>query len=56
VVADVSRVTEELDWRPRWDLDAGLTQTIAWWRARIAPHRDSLPDTGERESKVKANA
>lgn len=32
VVADVSRLRDELGWRPRWDVDAALDHTIAWWR------------------------
>jgi nucleoside-diphosphate-sugar epimerase len=32
VVADVGRVTRELNWRPQYDLDSGLTRTIEWWR------------------------
>jgi nucleoside-diphosphate-sugar epimerase len=30
---DSSRIAAELGWRPEIDLDAGLAQTIAWWRA-----------------------
>jgi len=35
VVADVTRLSGELGWQPRFDLDRGLEQTIAWWRDRI---------------------
>jgi len=34
VVASTQRLQGELGWRPRFDLDAGLEDTIAWWRAR----------------------
>lgn len=34
VVADVGRVRRELGWRPALELDEGLAQTIAWWRAQ----------------------
>jgi nucleoside-diphosphate-sugar epimerase len=36
VVADTSRLTAELDWRPRWDLAQGIEKTIAWWRQELA--------------------
>lgn len=35
VVADVHRLSEEVGWKPRYDLDAGLEQTICWWKDRI---------------------
>jgi nucleoside-diphosphate-sugar epimerase len=34
VVADVTRLREEVGWRPSWDLDRGLDDAIAWWRKR----------------------
>ena len=36
VVADTSRLTSELEWRPRWDLARGIEKTIAWWRQELA--------------------
>ncbi len=30
--ADSSRIRKELGWQPRWDLPAGLQQTIKWYR------------------------
>src|SRR5213075_2109888 len=36
VVADTSRLGADLDWRPRWDLDRGLAETIDWWRHEMA--------------------
>jgi len=36
VVADISRLTAELDWQPRWDLGRGIEKTIAWWRHELA--------------------
>ena len=36
VVADISRLTAELDWQPRWDLAQGIEKTIAWWRQELA--------------------
>jgi nucleoside-diphosphate-sugar epimerase len=35
LVADVRRLHEELGWSPHYDLDAGLEQTVAWWRSRL---------------------
>jgi nucleoside-diphosphate-sugar epimerase len=32
LVADVSRLTNEVGWQPKYNLDRGLEQTIAWWR------------------------
>lgn len=36
VVADVRRLRDEVGFRPALDLDSGLRQTIAWWRAARA--------------------
>jgi nucleoside-diphosphate-sugar epimerase len=36
IVGDVRRLTRETDWMPTFDLDAGLGQTIEWWRAALA--------------------
>lgn len=36
VVADVTRLTTELGWAPRYSLDDGLDDTIAWWSGRLA--------------------
>ncbi len=36
LVADVKRIYNELEWRPIWDLDKGLDQTIAWWKEHLA--------------------
>ena len=32
IVADVTRLTKEVDWVPRYDLRTGLEESIAWWR------------------------
>ncbi len=34
LVADVRRLRETLRWSPRYDLDRGLAQTVAWWKER----------------------
>jgi nucleoside-diphosphate-sugar epimerase len=36
IVADVSRLRDEVGWTPRIELEAGLAQTVAWWRDRAA--------------------
>jgi nucleoside-diphosphate-sugar epimerase len=36
VVADTTRLSSALAWRPRFDLDKGLVKTIEWWRAQRA--------------------
>jgi nucleoside-diphosphate-sugar epimerase len=35
VVADVTRLSEEVSWRPRFNLAEGLEDTIAWWNAEL---------------------
>ena len=32
LVADVSRLTNEVGWLPKYNLDRGLEQTISWWK------------------------
>jgi nucleoside-diphosphate-sugar epimerase len=34
LVADVTRLRDELGWRPRVGLDEGLRETVNWWRER----------------------
>jgi len=36
VVGDVRRLNKELGWRPQYDLDTGLEETIAWWRGQLS--------------------
>jgi len=36
VLADARRLRDEVQWEPTYDLDAGLEQTIAWWKKRIS--------------------
>jgi nucleoside-diphosphate-sugar epimerase len=36
VVADVSRLTQEVGWTPAYSLDEGLEATAAWWRTQGA--------------------
>jgi nucleoside-diphosphate-sugar epimerase len=34
LLPDVTRLREELGWRPRFTLQTALADTIAWWRAQ----------------------
>jgi nucleoside-diphosphate-sugar epimerase len=36
VVADASRLRDEVGWAPRYDLDSGLRHTVEWWRSELA--------------------
>jgi nucleoside-diphosphate-sugar epimerase len=33
IAADVTRLRDELGWRPRFDLARGLVETVEWWKA-----------------------
>jgi nucleoside-diphosphate-sugar epimerase len=35
LVADVTRLTEEIGWQPKHDLNSGLLQTVEWWRGSV---------------------
>jgi nucleoside-diphosphate-sugar epimerase len=35
LVPDVRRLCDEVGWAPRFSLNDGIANTIAWWRARI---------------------
>jgi nucleoside-diphosphate-sugar epimerase len=35
VVADVTRLLDEVSWQPAYDLERGLDATIAWWDAHL---------------------
>jgi nucleoside-diphosphate-sugar epimerase len=32
VLADTQRLTRDVGWTPRFDLESGLADTVAWWR------------------------
>lgn len=34
LLADVTRLRDEIGWRPRYDLASGLAETIDWWQAQ----------------------
>lgn len=35
LMADVSRLSNEVDWQPKYNLDTGLEQTIDWWKKHL---------------------
>jgi nucleoside-diphosphate-sugar epimerase len=35
LVPDIGRLRAEVGFEPRWTLDAGLDDTIRWWRAAL---------------------
>ena len=35
VLADNSRLRENTGWKPRYDLDTGLRQTVEWWKNKL---------------------
>jgi nucleoside-diphosphate-sugar epimerase len=38
LIPNVRRLREEVGWQPRFSLDEGLRDTIAWWRAAGGEH------------------
>jgi nucleoside-diphosphate-sugar epimerase len=36
LAADVTRLFQEVDWIPKYDLDVGLETTISWWKDQIS--------------------
>jgi nucleoside-diphosphate-sugar epimerase len=39
LVPDIHRLRDEVHWQPRFTLDAGLSDTIAWWRGHLSSSR-----------------
>jgi nucleoside-diphosphate-sugar epimerase len=35
LIADMTRLTKEVGWKPNYDLNSGLAQTIAWWKQQL---------------------
>jgi nucleoside-diphosphate-sugar epimerase len=33
LIADIGQLSEKVRWQPKFDLDKGLEQTIAWWKS-----------------------
>ncbi len=38
--ADVQRLSDEVGWSPRMNLNEGLQETVAWWRRQMTEDRD----------------
>jgi nucleoside-diphosphate-sugar epimerase len=36
LVPDIRRLRDEVGWRPRFTLDAGITDTVDWWRGQLS--------------------
>lgn len=34
IVADISRLSDEVNWKPRYNLSQGIEETIKWWKSR----------------------
>jgi nucleoside-diphosphate-sugar epimerase len=34
LVADVGRLRDEVGWRPEYDLDRAIEETVEWWKGR----------------------
>ena len=43
LLADVHRLTHEIEWSPRFTLDEGLDLTINWWKNNPKIYNDSFP-------------
>jgi nucleoside-diphosphate-sugar epimerase len=41
LVADVTRLTREVGWRPRFSLRTGAADTVSWWRAQLRAEREA---------------
>jgi nucleoside-diphosphate-sugar epimerase len=42
LVPDVSRLTGEVGWQPRFDLNTAVADTIAWWREQGSRAEEAL--------------
>jgi nucleoside-diphosphate-sugar epimerase len=42
IAADTARLNEEVGWRPRYVLSAGLDHTVAWWREHLRQPRRKI--------------
>lgn len=36
LVADVRRLKEDVGWQPHYEIEAGIEETIAWWKANLS--------------------
>lgn len=56
VVADPSRAMAELDWLPRYDLDAMVAHALRWERGRTSTPRSGRPTSGRFALEIAADA
>jgi nucleoside-diphosphate-sugar epimerase len=42
LIADVSRLNNEVGWLPKYDLNQGLDQTIQWWKKQLSETKRAL--------------
>jgi dTDP-D-glucose 4,6-dehydratase len=47
LIADTTRLVDEVGWSPEYDLDSGLDQTIEWWHEQT-PDRAVVGAKGQR--------
>jgi len=40
---DSSKARERLGWQPRWELEAGLRETVSWYRAQLEAPTRAVP-------------
>lgn len=43
---DATKARQRLGWRPRWDIEEGLRQTIAWYREFFQTSMESIREVG----------
>ncbi len=47
LVADITRLRDEVGFKPRYRIVEGLNQTIAWWRSHLADSANERPLSGD---------
>jgi nucleoside-diphosphate-sugar epimerase len=40
IVADTSRINHEVDWKPKYDLNQGLDETVRWWEDQLSKKKN----------------
>ncbi len=56
LVADIARLRDEVGYRPRWTLDAGLEATVRWWRGACSDRAPRVHPATQRERIAQADA